>query len=109
MPSRLQPELHRLNDSNRLVLPALTDAYVENLNALRACAEACSALAARPDAKAHETEAEQLVQDALQLVQNLKALGRWIYPRKVRVQRVGATLARSLLAGVWKPKVFRGR
>jgi hypothetical protein len=27
----------------------------------------------------------------------------------VRVQRVGATLARSLLVGVSKPKVFRGR
>ena len=78
-----KPELHRLNDSNRLVLPALTDAYVENINALHACAEACRALAAQSDAKAHETEAEQLVQDALQLVQNLKALGRWIYSRKV--------------------------
>jgi hypothetical protein len=82
--SRLRPsDLHEPDDSNRSVLPALSHAFAENLSALRVCAQAGGALATRSDKKAHEAEAMQLAQDALRLAQNLKALARWIYPRKV--------------------------
>jgi hypothetical protein len=82
--SRLQPSDFNLsNDESRPVLFALSHAFVENMSAFFASAQAASALAARSDKEAHETQVLQLVEDCVRFARNLKALLSWIYPRKV--------------------------
>jgi hypothetical protein len=83
MPQLQLSDFNLPNAAAGFVLPALIRAFVENVSALRACVEVGGALVAQADAKAHEAEVMQVVQDALQLAQNLKALAGWIYPRKV--------------------------
>ena len=82
-PRPLQPSDFGLSDdSNRLVLSALSRAFIENLSEFHARVEAAGVLAVRSDAKIHESEVMQLLQDGDRLAQNLKELARWIYRRK---------------------------